>query len=163
DVQEVEQGTGSGIVWDKGGHIVTNFYVIESVAQSLARGGRAARVTLANRKTYNATLTGPSPDHDLAVLHIDAGEAELVPSPIGRSADLQVGQLAYAIGSPFGLDHTLTWGIISAIDRQIRSVSDRPLKNVIQTDAAINPGNSGGPLLDSAGRLIGVNTAIYAP
>jgi S1-C subfamily serine protease len=162
-VQEVEQGTGSGFVWDKGGHIVTNFHVIANVAQSLARGGRAARVTLANHKTYGATLTGASPDHDLAVLHIDAGEDELVPIPVGRSSDLQVGQLAYAIGNPFGLDHTLTWGVISAIDRQIRSVSDRPLKNIIQTDAAINPGNSGGPLLDSAGRLIGVNTAIYAP
>jgi S1-C subfamily serine protease len=164
DVQEVEQGTGSGFVWDKGGHIVTNFHVIESVARSLAQGGgRSAKVALANRKTYSATLTGASPDHDLAVLHIDAAEDDLVPILIGESANLQVGQLAYAIGNPFGLDHTLTWGVISAIDRQIRSVSDRPLKNVIQTDAAINPGNSGGPLLDSAGRLIGVNTAIYAP
>ncbi|MGH7174063.1 MAG: S1C family serine protease [Gemmataceae bacterium] len=155
NVQEVPEGTGSGFVWDQGGHIVTNFHVIKDA--------EAAHVTLADHTTYRASLVGAAPDKDLAVLHIDAPKSKLVPISLGKSEDLQVGQMAYAIGNPFGLDLTLTTGVISALGRQIQSVTKRTIKNVIQTDAAINPGNSGGPLLDSAGRLIGVNTAIYSP
>jgi S1-C subfamily serine protease len=155
NVQEVPEGTGSGFVWDKGGHVVTNFHVI--------RNAQTAHVTLADHTTWRASLVGAAPDKDLAVLHIDAPSDKLVPILVGQSSDLQVGQMAYAIGNPFGLDLTLTTGVISALGRQIQSVTKRTIKNVIQTDAAINPGNSGGPLLDSAGRLIGVNTAIYSP
>ena len=155
NVQEVPEGTGSGFVWDQGGHIVTNFHVIKDA--------QAAHVTLADHTTYRASLVGAAPDKDLAVLHIDAPKSKLAPIEVGSSEDLQVGQMAYAIGNPFGLDLTLTTGVISALGRQIQSVTKRTIKNVIQTDAAINPGNSGGPLLDSAGRLIGVNTAIYSP
>jgi S1-C subfamily serine protease len=153
--QEVPEGTGSGFVWDKGGHVVTNYHVI--------KGADGALVTLADHSTYRASLTGAAPDKDLAVLHIDAPKDKLTPVEIGESSKLQVGQVAYAIGNPFGLDLTLTTGVISALGREIQSVTKRTIKNVIQTDAAINPGNSGGPLLDSAGRLIGVNTAIYSP
>jgi S1-C subfamily serine protease len=153
--QEVPEGTGSGFIWDKGGHVVTNYHVI--------RNAETAHVTLADHSTWRASLVGAAPDKDLAVLHIDAPKDKLVPILIGKSEDLQVGQLAYAIGNPFGLDQTLTTGVISALGREIQSVTRRSIKNVIQTDAAINPGNSGGPLLDSAGRLIGVNTAIYSP
>ncbi len=149
------EGTGSGFIWDEGGHIVTNYHVI--------KGADGAHVTLADHTTYRASLVGAAPDKDLAVLHIDAPKDKLVPIRIGNSTDLQVGQMAYAIGNPFGLDLTLTTGVISALGREIQSVTKRTIKNVIQTDAAINPGNSGGPLLDSAGRLIGVNTAIYSP
>jgi S1-C subfamily serine protease len=155
NVQEVPEGTGSGFVWDKGGHVVTNYHVI--------RNAETAHVTLADHTTWRASLVGAAPDKDLAVLHIDAPTDKLLPIDIGQSSDLQVGQMAYAIGNPFGLDLTLTTGVISALGRQIQSVTKRSIKNVIQTDAAINPGNSGGPLLDSAGRLIGVNTAIYSP
>jgi S1-C subfamily serine protease len=155
NVQEVPEGTGSGFVWDKGGHIVTNYHVIKSA--------EAAHVTLADHTTWRASLVGAAPDKDLAVLHIVAPKDKLVPIMVGKSADLQVGQMAYAIGNPFGLDLTLTTGVISALGREIQSVTKRSIKNVIQTDAAINPGNSGGPLLDSAGRLIGINTAIYSP
>jgi S1-C subfamily serine protease len=155
NVQEVPEGTGSGFVWDKGGHVVTNYHVI--------KGAGAAHVTLADHTTWRASLVGAAADKDLAVLRIDAPKDKLVPILIGKSSDLQVGQMAYAIGNPFGLDLTLTTGVISALDRQIQSVTKRTIKNVIQTDAAINPGNSGGPLLDSAGRLIGINTAIYSP
>jgi S1-C subfamily serine protease len=155
NAQEVPEGTGSGFVWDKGGHVVTNFHVIKDAD--------AARVTLADHTTWKASLVGAAPDKDLAVLHIDAPKDKLVPILVGKSADLQVGQMTYAIGNPFGLDLTLTTGIVSALGREIQSASKRAIKNVIQTDAAINPGNSGGPLLDSAGRLIGVNTAIYSP
>jgi S1-C subfamily serine protease len=153
--QEVPEGTGSGFIWDKGGHVVTNFHVI--------RNAETAHVTLADHSSWRASLVGAAPDKDLAVLHIDAPKDKLVPILIGKSEDLQVGQMAYAIGNPFGLDLTLTTGVISALGREIQSVTRRSIKNVIQTDAAINPGNSGGPLLDSAGRLIGVNTAIYSP
>lgn len=155
NVQEVPEGTGSGFIWDQGGHIVTNFHVIKDAD--------SAHVTLADHTTYRATVIGASPDKDLAVLRIDAPKSKLPPIEVGRSEDLQVGQMVYAIGNPFGLDLTLTTGVISALGRQIQSVTKRTIKNVIQTDAAINPGNSGGPLLDSAGRLIGVNTAIYSP
>lgn len=167
NVLEVPQGTGSGIVWDKEGHIVTNFHVI--------RDSGNARVTLLapgsngkESKTFSASVTGIDPDKDVAVLQIDtAGDPSikkmLQPIKRGTSRDLKVGQLALAIGNPFGLDHTLTTGIISGLGREMRSPNNRPITNVIQTDASINPGNSGGPLLDSQGRLIGMNTAIYSP
>lgn len=155
NVLEIPEGTGSGFVWDDRGHVVTNYHVI--------RGGDKARVTLQDQSVWEASVAGTAPDKDLAVLQIDAPRDRLVPLAIGTSHDLQVGQKAFAIGNPFGLDQTLTSGIISALDRQIESVTRRPIRGMIQTDAAVNPGNSGGPLLDSAGRLIGVNTAIYSP
>jgi S1-C subfamily serine protease len=155
NVQEVPEGTGSGFIWDDEGRVVTNFHVI--------RNAGAAKVTLADRSTWTAQLVGAYPDSDLVVLFIEAPKSRLRPIPIGTSSDLQVGQSVFAIGNPFGLDQTLTRGIISALDREIESVTKQPIKGVIQTDAAINPGNSGGPLLDSAGRLIGVNTAIFSP
>jgi len=155
NVMEIPQGTGSGFMWDNKGNIVTNFHVIQKAD--------AARVTLSDQTTWEAKLVGYAADKDLAVLKIDAPKKKLKPISIGRSDDLQVGQKVYAIGNPFGLDQTLTTGIISALGREIRSITGRPIQGVIQTDAAINPGNSGGPLLDSAGRLIGVNTAIYSP
>ena len=155
DVTEVPQGLGSGFVWDQDGHIVTNFHVIGE--------GNAASVTLDDGTTYPAKLVGAAPDKDLAVLKIDAPPQKLVPLPIGTSTNLQVGQKVLAIGNPFGLDQTLTTGVISGLGREIKSVTQRPIHDVIQTDASINPGNSGGPLLDSSGRLIGINTAIYSP
>ncbi|MCY2950626.1 MAG: trypsin-like peptidase domain-containing protein [Planctomycetota bacterium] len=155
NVQEIPRGTGSGFIWDLAGNVVTNFHVIQ--------GASSAQVTLADRNAYPADLVGVAPDADLAVLRIRAPKSKLRPILIGSSLDLQVGQKAFAIGDPFGLDQTLTTGVISALGRTIQSVTNQPIDNVIQTDAAINPGNSGGPLLDSAGRLIGVNTAIYSP
>jgi len=155
DVQQVPRGTGTGFIWDERGHIVTNYHVIQ--------GGDAARVTLADQSSYSARLVGAFPDRDIAVLRIEAPREKLVPIAIGSSRELQVGQGVYAIGNPFGLDQTLTRGIVSALNREIESVNRRTIRGVIQTDAAINPGNSGGPLLDSAGRLIGVNTQIYSP
>lgn len=147
------QGTGSGFIWDKKGHIVTNFHVIEKFS--------AHRVLLADGSVYAAAVVGKAPDKDLAVLKIEAPAAKLRPILPGTSADLQVGQKVFAIGNPFGLDQTLTTGVISGLRREIPSTTNRPIQEVIQTDAAINPGNSGGPLLDSAGRVIGVNTLIY--
>jgi S1-C subfamily serine protease len=120
-------------------------------------------VTLSDQSTWKAALVGVFPDRDLAVLRIDAPPDKVKPLAVGTSKDLVVGQKVYAIGNPFGLDQSLTTGIISALNREIESVTQRSIRGVIQTDAAINPGNSGGPLLDSAGRLIGVNTAIYSP
>jgi len=155
NVTEIPQGTGSGLIWDAAGHIVTNFHVIQKA--------NTVEVTLSNHKTYKAQLVGVEPDKDLAVLRIDAGATPLKPIPLGTSNDLQVGQHVFAIGNPFGLDQTLTTGVVSALGRTINAVTRRTIEDVIQTDAAINPGNSGGPLLDSAGRLIGVNTAIYSP
>ena len=155
NVQEVPRGTGTGFVWDTAGHIVTNYHVIQ--------GANGARVTLADQSTYDAKMVGAFPDRDLAVLRIDAPKEKLPPIALGSSRDLQVGQRVYAIGNPFGLDQTLTLGIVSALGREIESFNNRTIKGVIQTDAAINPGNSGGPLLDSAGRLIGVNTQIASP
>jgi S1-C subfamily serine protease len=155
NVQEVPRGTGTGFVWDAQGHIVTNFHVIQ--------GANAARVTLADQSSWDATLVGSFPDRDLAVLKIDAPAAKLPPIPMGSSKDLQVGQRVLAIGNPFGLDQTLTTGVVSALNREIESFNSRTIRGVVQTDAAINPGNSGGPLLDSAGRLIGVNTQIASP
>jgi S1-C subfamily serine protease len=152
---QIPQGTGSGFVWDTTGNIITNFHVIQDAD--------AAQVTLADQSNWKARVVGAAPDKDLAVLKIDAPASKLHPIPIGTSKDLQVGQNVFAIGNPFGLDQTLTTGVISALNREIESVTRRPIQGVIQSDAAINPGNSGGPLLDSAGRLIGVNTAIYSP
>jgi S1-C subfamily serine protease len=155
DVEEVPQGTGSGFLWDREGHVVTNFHVIQ--------GASAARVTLHDQSVWPAALVGVAPDQDLAVLRIRAPEGKLSPILIGSSRDLQVGQKVFAIGNPFGLDFTLTTGIVSALGRSIRAMTGRKIEGVIQTDAAINPGNSGGPLLDSAGRLVGVNTQIASP
>lgn len=148
-------GTGSGFVWDTQGHIVTNYHVIA--------GADGARVTLSDQSVWPAQLVGAYPDKDLAVLRIDAPEDKLPPLPVGSSSDLVVGQHVFAIGNPFGLDQTLSTGVISGLGREIMSMSQRPIQGVVQTDAAINPGNSGGPLLDSAGRVVGVNTAIYSP
>jgi S1-C subfamily serine protease len=155
NVQQVPRGTGTGFVWDSSGHIVTNFHVIQ--------GANGARVTLSDQTTYDATLVGAFADRDLAVLRINAPINKLPPLALGTSRELQVGQRVYAIGNPFGLDQTLTTGIVSALNREIESFNQRTIRGVIQTDAAINPGNSGGPLLDSAGRLIGVNTQIASP
>ncbi|HEV2009027.1 MAG TPA: trypsin-like peptidase domain-containing protein, partial [Burkholderiales bacterium] len=155
NVSQVPKGTGTGFIWDDQGHIVTNFHVIQ--------GGSGAIVTLSDQTTWKAALVGAFPDRDLAVLRIDAPKEKMRPLAVGTSKDLQVGQKVYAIGNPFGLDQTLTTGIVSALNREIESVTQRTIRGVIQTDAAINPGNSGGPLLDSAGRLIGVNAAIYSP
>lgn len=153
---EVPQGTGSGFIWDDAGDIVTNFHVIDNAP--------AARVTLSNHQTYEARLVGGDRSLDIAVLRINAPRQDLRPILIGSSDDLQVGQKVFAIGNPFGFDQTLTTGIISALGRTIPSQASRqPIEGVIQTDAAVNPGNSGGPLLDSSGRLIGVNTAIFSP
>jgi S1-C subfamily serine protease len=152
---EIPQGTGSGFVWDQDGHIVTNYHVVQM--------GDRARVTLNDGTSYPAKIVGKEPDKDIAVLQITAPPQKLQPLPIGKSADLQVGQKVLAIGNPFGLDQTLTTGVISGLGREIKSVTQRSIFDVIQTDASINPGNSGGPLLDSAGRLIGINTAIYSP
>jgi S1-C subfamily serine protease len=155
NVFEIPRGTGSGFVWDEHGHIVTNFHVLQ--------GGERFEVTLADRSSWPATPVGGAPEKDLAVLRIEAPVDVLQPIEIGTSHDLRVGQTVLAIGNPFGFDQTLTTGIISALGREIESLSRVPITDVIQTDAAINPGNSGGPLLDSAGRLIGVNTAIVSP
>jgi S1-C subfamily serine protease len=155
NVHQIPAGTGSGFIWDDKGHIVTNYHVIQNAD--------AAQVTLADQSSWKADLVGVSPDKDLAILRIHAPVERLHALPLGTSSDLLVGQKVFAIGNPFGLDQTLTTGIISALGREIESPSGRPVRDVIQTDAAINPGNSGGPLLDSSGRLIGVNTAIYSP
>jgi S1-C subfamily serine protease len=155
NVMEIPQGSGSGFVWDKDGHIVTNFHVIKD--------GQRAQVTLSDQTTWEAEIIGAAPEKDLAVLKIDAPATRLFPIHIGSSVDLRVGQFVYAIGNPFGLDHSLTTGVISALGREIESLAGLPIRGAIQTDAAINPGNSGGPLLDSSGELIGVNTQIYSP
>ena len=156
NVMEVPQGTGSGFVWDNQGHIVTNFHVIS--------GGSHAEVQFAgDPEVYRGEIIGYAEDKDLAVVKVKAPQSKLRGIPIGTSGNLQVGQKVFAIGNPFGLDQTLTTGVISGLGREIQSVTERPIYDVIQTDASINPGNSGGPLLDSAGRLIGVNTAIYSP
>jgi len=155
NIEEIPSGTGSGFVWSEEGHIVTNYHVIE--------GSNKVTVTLADMGTYEAEVIGAEPNKDLAVLKLLDKDVDLIPIKIGSSADLKVGQAVYAIGNPFGLDRTLTTGVISAVGREIKSIGGLPIKDVIQTDAAINPGNSGGPLLDSSTRLIGVNTMIYSP
>ncbi len=152
---EIPQGTGSGFVWDTKGSIVTNYHVISDANR--------IQVTMADHSTWRASLIGAAPDKDLAVLRIDAPSHLLKPIAIGNSEDLLVGQKVFAIGNPFGFDQTITAGIISALGREIKSITGRKIQGMIQTDAAINPGNSGGPLIDSAGRLIGVNTAIFSP
>jgi S1-C subfamily serine protease len=156
NVFSVPRGTGSGFIWDGSGHIVTNRHVVAG-----ASGG--ARVRLSDGRDVEATVVGVSAAHDLAVLRVNLATMP-PPLPIGSSGDLRVGQSTFAIGNPFGLDWTLTTGIVSALDRSLPTEDGRNLiEHLIQTDAAINPGNSGGPLLDSAGRLIGVNTVIYSP
>ena len=155
NVMEVPQGTGSGFLWDNKGHIVTNFHVVYEADE--------IEVRLQDGKSYDADVVGADPDHDLVVLQINATNLNISPVMIGSSKDLLVGQKVLAIGNPFGLDSTLTTGVISALGRTIQSMTKRYIHDVIQTDAAINPGNSGGPLLDSFGRLIGVNTAIISP
>ncbi|MBD3869517.1 MAG: trypsin-like peptidase domain-containing protein [Acidobacteria bacterium] len=154
-VQKIPQGSGSGFIWDKAGHIVTNYHVIEN--------GQEFMVTFGGEHTYPAKVVGMAPAKDLAVLKVDAPDELLVPLEVGRSADLAVGQNVLAVGNPFGLDHSLTTGVVSALGREWTAPDGRTITNVIQTDAAINPGNSGGPLLDSSGRLIGVNMAIISP
>ncbi len=152
---QVPRGTGSGFIWDEQGHIVTNNHVIE--------GATGAQVRLADGRSFDAELVGRSPYHDLAVLRISTDADHPPALPIGTSEDLRVGQKVFAIGNPFGLDWTLTTGIVSALNRELPTQEGMAIRDLIQTDAAINPGNSGGPLLDSAGRLIGVNTAIFSP
>jgi S1-C subfamily serine protease len=155
NVLSVPSGTGSGFIWDDLGHVVTNNHVIE--------GPSEATVRLNDGRSYGAVLVGTSPAHDLAVLRISVPFNRPPAVPIGTSGDLKVGQKVFAIGNPFGLDYTLTSGIVSALDRSLEEDSGTTIEHLIQTDAAINPGNSGGPLLDSAGRLIGINTAIFSP
>ena len=152
---EIPAGSGSGFIYDRAGHIVTNLHVIKE--------GKRWIVTLADQSQWEARFVGATREKDLAVLKIDAPADRLRPLAIGSSSDLVVGQKVLAIGNPFGLDQTLTTGVVSALGREIPSLTGRPIHDVIQTDAAINPGNSGGPLLDSAGRLIGVNTQIASP
>jgi 2-alkenal reductase len=152
--RELRQGAGSGFLWDIQGHVVTNHHVVE--------GARRIQVRLDSGEALEASLVGSSPDHDLAVVRLRSMPAGIQPLPVGTSGDLRVGQAVFAIGNPFGLSRTLTTGIISALDRRLPTAAGREVVGVIQTDAAINPGNSGGPLLDSAGRLIGVNTAIVS-
>lgn len=155
DLYETPAGSGSGFIWDTNGHIVTNYHVIE--------GSSTINVTLSDMTTWEADVIGFEINKDIAVLKIKAPARILSPIKVGESERLKVGQSVFAIGNPFGLDQTLTTGIISALGREIKSKSGVPINDVIQTDAAINPGNSGGPLLDSSGRLIGVNTMIYSP
>jgi len=152
---DVSRGSGSGFVWDDAGHIVTNDHVID--------GASGALVGLADGRVLRARLIGRAPSHDLAVLRIDAGRNAPPPIPLGESRSLRVGQSVLAIGNPFGLDWTLTTGVVSALDREIPASGGRTIEGLVQTDAAINPGNSGGPLIDSSGRLVGVNTAIFSP
>ena len=155
DVQQIPQGTGSGFVWDRRGHIVTNFHVIQE--------GDAFAVTLSDQSEWEAKVAGVAPAKDLALLKITAPADRLIPLTVGASRGLLVGQRVLAVGNPFGLDHSLTVGVVSALGRELQSPNGRRIRDVIQTDAAINPGNSGGPLLDSTGRLIGVNAAIFSP
>ena len=155
DITRIPRGTGSGFIWDRHGHIITNYHVLQ--------GASEIRIRFSDQRTFNAVLVGASPDHDIAVLRMSLVTNMPPPLPVGTSHDLKVGQMTYAIGNPFGLDQTLTTGIVSALDRSLYNDNGSQIKGLIQTDAAINPGNSGGPLLDSAGRLIGINTAIYSP
>jgi S1-C subfamily serine protease len=155
NVQEIPRGSGTGFVWNKKGLIVTNFHVIA--------GADRLTVTLTDRSEHDAEVIGVAPEKDLAVLRIAEPPQGLVTLPLGDSSELTVGRKVLAIGNPFGLDTSLTTGVISALGREIRAPSNRKIRGVIQTDAAINPGNSGGPLLNSLGQLVGVNTAIYSP
>ena len=152
--RQLSQGAGSGFLWDTRGHVVTNFHVVQ--------GAENVQIRLDSGKAISATYVGGSPDHDLAVVRLRQTLDDIQPIPLGTSKNLQVGQAVFAIGNPFGLARTLTTGVISALDRRLPTAEGREVLGVIQTDAAINPGNSGGPLVDSAGRLIGVNTAIIS-
>jgi len=152
---EVPAGSGSGFIWDKQGHVVTNFHVILQA--------QAVTVTLRDHKTYDATVVGTEPRKDIAVLKLRNPPGDLVPVTVRQNRlPLQVGQKTLAIGNPFGLDHTLTTGIVSALGREVEGIGGVTIRDMIQTDAAINPGNSGGPLLDSNGDLIGMNTMIFS-
>jgi len=155
NVEAIPQGAGTGFIWDKSGLIVTNFHVIA--------GAHKLTVTLQDRSEHDADVIGVAPEKDLAVLRIENPPDNLVSLPLGDSSELSVGRKVLAIGNPFGLDTTLTTGIVSALGREIQAPDNRRIRGVIQTDAAINPGNSGGPLLNSLGQLVGVNTAIYSP
>ena len=155
NIYEIPSGTGSGFVWDDGGTIVTNYHVVEHAD--------VVMITLQDQTSWEAELVGLAPEKDIAVLRIKAPKDKLVPLPLGDSSLLEVGRKVLAIGNPFGLDTTLTVGVVSALGREIKAVNNRVIHDVIQTDAAINPGNSGGPLLNSLGQLIGINTAIYSP
>ncbi|MFQ5872451.1 MAG: S1C family serine protease [Dehalococcoidia bacterium] len=150
-----QQGTGSGFVWDTEGRIVTNNHVVEDADR--------LEVILADGTTVSAKLLGRDPNTDLAVLEVDVPTEKLQPVALGDSSQLQVGQLAIAVGNPFGLDRTVTTGVVSALGRTLRTDNNRLINNIVQTDAAINPGNSGGPLLNSRGEVIGINTAIFSP
>ncbi len=152
--REVRQGAGSGFLWDEQGHVVTNFHVLS--------GAQRIQVRLDSGEAIDAAFVGGSADYDLAVVRLRNKPDAIKPIPVGTSADLRVGQSVFAIGNPFGLARTLTTGVISALDRRLPTAGGREVTGAIQTDAAINPGNSGGPLIDSAGRLIGVNTAIIS-
>ncbi|MBI4375803.1 MAG: trypsin-like peptidase domain-containing protein [Elusimicrobia bacterium] len=154
----VPQGAGSAFIWDSEGHVVTNFHVVASALQNRT----PLIVTLKDGTETQARIVGVEPKKDIAVLKIDPKGHRLRPIPLGDSASLQIGQKAIAIGNPFGLDNTLTTGIVSALGRQVQGIGGVTIRDMIQTDAAINPGNSGGPLLDSSGRLIGMNTMIYS-
>lgn len=147
-------GLGSGFVWDAAGHIVTNDHVVRDAEYIAVRFGS---------EQWTAAVVGRAPEYEIAVLRLIGGPRPFRPLRLGTSADLRVGQTVFAIGNPFGLSHTLTQGLVSALERHLPTATGRELRGVIQTDAAINPGNSGGPLLDSAGRLIGMNTAILSP
>jgi S1-C subfamily serine protease len=159
NVYQIPRGQGSGFIWDREGHLVTNFHVVEHAVRS----GSKVRVRLAGGSEYDALVLGFDRHNDLAVLQINAHASELTPIPIGTSNDLRVGQMVFAIGNPFGFDHSFTKGVVSALERDLMSQDGQKVSGLIQTDADINPGNSGGPLLDSASRLIGVNTFIYSP
>lgn len=151
---EVPTGTGSGFIWDAKGHVVTNFHVVQ--------GSRRFSVTLHDHKTFDAELVGTDPRKDIAVLRVEDAPLGLQPIRVERGLELSVGQKTLAIGNPFGLDQTLTTGVISALGRSVPGVGGVTIRDMVQTDAAINPGNSGGPLLDSRGRLIGMNTMIFS-
>jgi S1-C subfamily serine protease len=151
----MESGTGSGAIIDTQGHIVTNFHVVRNAQQ--------LEVTLPDKTKHEARVIGADPNNDLAVIQINASNERYTAIPLGTSAGLQVGQKVLAIGNPYGLERTLTTGIISSLGRSIQAENGRVIEDIIQTDAAINPGNSGGPLLNSAGEIIGINTAIYSP
>lgn len=152
--QEVAAGSGSGFVWDDQGHIVTNYHVVE--------GARSLSVTFHDQETFEAKVVGLEPRKDIAVIKVDVPQKLLIPIKVAKATQLEVGQKAIAIGNPFGLDHTLTTGVISALGRQVQGAGGVTIRDMIQTDAAINPGNSGGPLLDSTGQLIGMNTMIFS-
>nr|WP_238946779.1 trypsin-like peptidase domain-containing protein [Seongchinamella unica] len=155
NVQEIPRGSGTGFVWNERGLIVTNFHVIA--------GAHRLIVTLGDQREFEAQVVGVAPEKDLAVLRIEDPPEDLQALPLGDSSELSVGRKVLAIGNPFGLDTTLTTGVVSALGREIQAPSGRTIRGVIQTDAAINPGNSGGPLLNSLGQLVGVNTAIFSP